>query len=233
MTIHIAGLTIEQSSNGLYSINDLHKASGGLAKHRPENWYRLQATINLIGFLESQALNQGSKNVIETVSGRDIGSQEKNPCIPIGDIQGTFVCRELVVAYATWISPQFFAHVIRTFLDVVDGVYERVNAQNKVIEQQTLQLDIFTGELASMRKRDQRGKNTLPVLTGTEAHQAKPLFDKLEADGYVIKREYMPTRTQYVPTDKAYDEGLIIGVKNRTIHFTSKVLQVLEMEVQS
>ena len=233
MTIHIAGLTIEQSSNGLYSINDLHKASGGLAKHRPENWYRLQATINLIGFLESQALNQGSKNVIETVSGRDIGSQEKNPCIPIGDIQGTFVCRELVVAYATWISPQFFAHVIRTFLDVVDGVYERVNAQNKVIEQQTLQLDIFTGELASMRKRDPRGKNTLPVLTGTEAHQAKPLFDKLEADGYVIKREYMPTRTQYVPTDKAYDEGLIIGVKNRTIHFTSKVLQVLEMEVQS
>ena len=233
MTISIAGLTIEQSSNGLYSINDLHKASGGLAKHRPSQWLRLQATLSLVSFLESQALNQQSKNVIETVSGKDIGSQEKNPCIPIGDIQGTFVCRELVVAYATWISPQFFAHVIRTFLDVVDGVYERVNAQNKVIEQQTLQLDIFTGELASMRKRDPRGKNTLPVLTGTGAHQAKPLFDKLEADGYVIKREYMPTRIQYVPTDKAYEEGLIIVVKNRTIHFTSKVLQVLEMEVQS
>ena len=233
MTIHIAGLTIEQSSNGLYSINDLHKASGGMKKHRPENWYRLQATINLISFLESQAQNQGNGKVIETVSGKDIGSQEKNQCIPIGDIQGTFVCRELVVAYATWISPQFFAHVIRTFLDVVDGVYEKVTASDKLIEQQTLQLDIFTGELASMRKRDPRGKNTLPVLTGTGAHQAKPLFDKLEADGYVIKREYMPTRTQYVPTDKAYDEGLIIGVKNRTIHFTSKVLQVLEMEVQS
>ena len=233
MTISIAGLTIEQNGNGLYSINDLHRASGGLAKHRPENWYRLQATINLISFLESQAQNQGNIKVIETVSGKDIGSQEKNQCNPIGDIQGTFVCRELVVAYATWISPQFFAHVIRTFLDVVDGVYEKVTASDKLIEQQTLQLDIFTGELASMRKRDPRGKNTLPVLTGTEAHQAKPLFDKLEADGYVIKREYMPTRTQYIPTDKAYDEGLIIGVKNRTIHFTSKVLEVLEMEGQS
>ena len=221
MTISIAGLTIEQSSNGLYSINDLHKASGGLAKHRPENWYRLQATINLISFLKSQALNQGNiKLVLETVQGK-------------GKQQGTFVSRKLVVAYAMWISPAFADHVLDTFLDVVDGVYERVNAQNKVIEQQTLQLDIFTGELASMRKRDPRGKNTLPVLTGTGAHQAKPLFDKLEADGYVIKREYMPTRTQYVPTDKAYDEGLIIGVKNRTIHFTSKVLQVLEMEVQS
>ena len=159
---------------------------------------------------------------METIEGRNYGGNS-----------GTFVSRKLVVAYAMWISPAFADHVLDTFLDVVDGVYEKVTASDKLIEQQTLQLDIFTGELASMRKRDPRGKNTLPVLTGTEAHQAKPLFDKLEADGYVIKREYMPTRTQYVPTDKAYDEGLIIGVKNRTIHFTSKVLEVLEMEAQS
>ena len=225
MTIHIAGLTINQSSNGLYSINDLHQASGGMKKHQPDKWFQLQSTTNFVRYQEkkarSQALNQGNINfVLETVQGK-------------GKSQGTYVSRKLVVAYAMWISPAFADHVLDTFLDVVDGVYERVNTQNKVIEQQTLQLDIFTGELASMRKRDPRGKNTLPVLTGTEAHQTKPLFDKLEADGYVIKREYMPTRTQYIPTDKAYDEGLIIGVKNRTIHFTSKVLQVLEMEVQS
>ena len=60
MTISIAGLTIEQNGNGLYSINDLHRASGGMKKHRPENWHRLQATINLISFLESQAQNQGN-----------------------------------------------------------------------------------------------------------------------------------------------------------------------------
>lgn len=223
MTIHIAGLTIEQSSNGLYSINDLHKASGGLKKHQPALWFQLQSTTNFVRYQESKSQAQNHKNinlVIETIQGK-------------GKSQGTYVSRKLVVAYAMWISPAFADHVLDTFLDVVDGVYERVNTQNKVIEQQTLQLDIFTGELASMRKRDPRGKNTLPVLTGTGAHQAKPLFDKLEADGYVIKREYMPTRTQYVPTDKAYDEGLIIGVKNRTIHFTSKVLEVLEMEAQS
>ena len=223
MTISIAGLTIEQNGNGLYSINDLHRASGGLKKHQPALWFQLQSTTNFVRYQESKSQAQNHKNinlVIETIQGK-------------GKSQGTYVSRKLVVAYAMWISPAFADHVLDTFLDVVDGVYERVNAQNKVIEQQTLQLDIFTGELASMRKRDPRGKNTLPVLTGTEAHQAKPLFDKLEADGYVIKREYMPTRTQYVPTDKAYDEGLIIGVKNRTIHFTSKVLEVLEMEVQS
>ena len=228
MTIHIAGLTIEQSSNGLYSINDLHRASGGLAKHRPENWYRLQATINLISFLESQALNQQSKNVIETVSGKDAGSQEKNPCIPIGDIQGTFVCRELVVAYATWISPQFFAHVIRTFLDVVDGVYARVAEQDRIIEEKTLQLDLFTGELASMRKRDPRAPETLPVITGTEARNCKAMFDQLVQHGYLTANEYYPARIQYKPTQLAMDAGIIAGVKNRTVLFNPEVLTVLE-----
>ena len=228
MTIHIAGLTIEQSSNGLYSINDLHKASGGLAKHRPSQWLRLQATLSLVSFLESQALNQQSKNVIETVSGRDVRSQEINQHIPIGDIQGTFVCREMVVAYATWISPQFFAHVIRTFLDVVDGVYARVAEQDRIIEEKTLQLDIFTGELASMRKRDPRAPETLPVITGIEARNCKAMFDQLVEHGYLTANEYYPARIQYKPTQLAMDAGIIAGVKNRTVLFNREVLTVLE-----
>lgn len=228
MTIHIAGLTIEQSSNGLYSINDLHKASGGLAKHRPSQWLRLQATLSLVSFLESQALNQQSKNVIETVSGRDVRSQEINQHIPIGDIQGTFVCREMVVAYATWISPQFFAHVIRTFLDVVDGVYARVAEQDRIIEAKTLQLDLFTGELASMRKRDPRSPETLPVITGIEARNCKAMFDQLVQHGYLTANEYYPARIQYKPTQLAMDAGIIAGVKNRTVLFNREVLTVLE-----
>ena len=231
MTISIAGLTIEQNGNGLYSINDLHRASGGLAKHRPENWYRLQATINLISFLESQEKNQQitkNSSIIETVSGKDIGSQEKNPCNPIGGIQGTFVCRELVVAYATWISPQFFAHVIRTFLDVVDGVYARVAEQDRIIEAKTLQLDLFTGELASMRKRDPRSPETLPVITGIEARNCKAMFDQLVEHGYLTANEYYPSRIQYKPTQKATDAGIIAGVKNRTVLFNREVLTVLE-----
>ena len=228
MTIHIAGLTIEQSSNGLYSINDIHRASGGLAKHRPSQWLRLQATLSLVSFLESQALNQQSKNVIETVSGRDFRSQEINQHIPIGDIQGTFVCRELVVAYATWISPQFFAHVIRTFLDVVDGVYARVAEQDRIIEAKTLQLDLFTGELASMRKRDPRSPETLPVITGIEARNCKAMFDQLVQHGYLTANEYYPARIQYKPTQLAMDAGIIAGVKNRTVLFTPEVLTVLE-----
>jgi hypothetical protein len=219
MTISVAGLIIEQSTNGLYSINDLHKASGGLAKHRPENWFRLQATINFIRYQEEKAKSQSLnpcniKLVLETVQGK-------------GKQQGTFVSRKLVVAYAMWISPAFADHVLETFLDVVDGIYERVNAQNKVIEQQTLQLDLFSSELKSMRKRDPRSPETLPVLTGMEARKCKPMFDQLVDKGYLTASEYYPARIQYKPTQLAMDAGIIAGVKNRTVLFNPDVLQIL------
>ena len=222
MTISIAGLTIEQNGNGLYSINDLHKASGGLKKHQPALWFQLQSTRNFVRYQEEkekgQAQNHKNGKVIETFVGGDISSP----------MRGTFVSRKLVVAYAMWISPAFADHVLDTFLDVVDGVYERVNAQNKVIEQQTLQLDIFTGELASMRKRDPRAPETLPVITGIEARNCKAMFDQLVQHGYLTANEYYPARIQYKPTQLAIDAGIIAGVKNRTVLFNREVLTVLE-----
>lgn len=220
MTISVAGLTIEQSTNGLYSINDLHRASGGLMKHRPEKWFQLQSTTNFVRYqedkLKSQSLNQGNiKLVLETVQGK-------------GKQQGTFVSRKLVVAYAMWISPAFADHVLDTFLDVVDGVYARVAEQDRIIEEKALQLDLFTGELASMRKRDPRAPETLPVITGIEARRCKAMFDQLVEHGYLTASEYYPARIQYRPTQLAMDAGIIAGVKNRTVLFNREVLTVLE-----
>lgn len=207
-----------ETSNGLYSINDIHRASGGLAKHQPAAWMRLQSTTNLIRLMESQVINQQSKNsIVETIEGRNYGGNS-----------GTFVCRKLVVAYALWISTEFFSHVLDVFLDVVDGVYARVAEQDRIIEEKTLQLDLFTGELASMRKRDPRAPETLPVITGIEARNCKAMFDQLVQHGYLTATEYYPARIQYKPTQKATDAGIIAGVKNRTVLFNREVLTVLE-----
>ena len=110
--------------NGLYSLADLHKASGGQNKHRPSLWLRNQQAIDFIEELtkaqicaleQNQELSAQAKqallddenslreNVIKVVNGGKHGS-------------GTYVCKELVVHYGMWISPEFSIKVIQTFL---------------------------------------------------------------------------------------------------------------------
>ncbi|MCP2041667.1 hypothetical protein L1281_002278 [Neisseria sp. HSC-16F19] len=106
--IQISSITIHQSDN-LYSLNDLHRASGGEKRHELTNWLKLQQTNELIEELskpEISGLNE-NQQVIKVIRG--------------GKNRGTYACKELVYAYATWISAKFFLQVIRTFDAVVSG----------------------------------------------------------------------------------------------------------------
>jgi hypothetical protein len=87
--------------DGLYSLNDIHKAAGGEEKHAPANFIRLDQTQALIAELCSAEMQ-----IIPTKTIRGRGKQ-----------QGTYVCKELVIAYAAWISSAFHLKVIRVFLD--------------------------------------------------------------------------------------------------------------------
>jgi len=97
----MANLTIGTSTisekDGLYSLNDLHKAAGGESKHRPNYFLENDQTKALIAEI-LKAGNPASK----TTRGR---------------YASTYVCRELVIAYAAWISAAFHLKVIRVFLD--------------------------------------------------------------------------------------------------------------------
>ncbi|MEI6745990.1 MAG: KilA-N domain-containing protein [Methylococcaceae bacterium] len=95
----ISGISIKQDSHGRFCLNDLHKAAGGEARHKPANWLRIEQSIELIKVLESENLKFSP---LETVLGK-------------GKQQGTFVVKELVYAYATWISAKFFLTVIRAY----------------------------------------------------------------------------------------------------------------------
>lgn len=99
MNLTIANTVIRQDVAGRFCLNDLHKAAGGQPKHRPSEWLRWKQTQELV----------------EEISIAGI------PAIDTKQKIGTFGCRELVYAYATWISPAFFLKVIRTYDALVTG----------------------------------------------------------------------------------------------------------------
>jgi exodeoxyribonuclease X len=85
-----------REQDGLFSLNDLHKAAGGDKAHQPSNFLRLDQTQALV-----TELNSSDVRSLKTITGRN---------------GGTYACRELVIAYAAWISAAFHLKVIRVFL---------------------------------------------------------------------------------------------------------------------
>ena len=91
--------TTIRTFENLYSLNDLHIASGAEAKHQPSLFIRLDTTQELISEIQK-----------ETDKGNILQSFRS------GINRGTYACEELVIAYAMWISPKFHLIVLRAFL---------------------------------------------------------------------------------------------------------------------
>lgn len=92
-----------RSVDGLFSLNDLHKASGGQKNHQPAFFVRNKQTQNLITEIQSENL----QTAINVING--------------GINRGTYVCKELVIAYGMWISAKFHLAVIRAFDQMYGG----------------------------------------------------------------------------------------------------------------
>ncbi len=113
--ITISNIQIRIDNNGRYCLNDLHKASGGEKRHQPSNWLRSQQTEELIQEIRSQQ--------------EGLLTNEEAPLQTINDgfNNGTFVVKELVYAYAMWISPAFHLKVIRAYDEFVSNKQQEDN----------------------------------------------------------------------------------------------------------
>lgn len=110
-TLNINGTPIPVSDRGLYNINVVHQASGGMKPDRPGY------------FLATKQ----SKEMVQKLKAAGIPATELRAGI------GTFVAKPLVIAYAMWLSVDFALKVIQAYdasiNKVDDGELDRIRAE--------------------------------------------------------------------------------------------------------
>lgn len=102
----VAGVSVKQDEQGRFCLNDLHRAAGGEKRHQPSDWLRVKQTLELVEELSTPGIPGVEQNQpVNVING--------------GDARGTYVAKELVYAYAMWISPSFMLQVIRKYDEAV------------------------------------------------------------------------------------------------------------------
>lgn len=118
--ITILSTQIRADEHGRFCLNDLHRAAGSVIRNRPGQWTRTAPFKELVAELRKDASMH--LDPVGSVHG--------------GADRGTYVCRELVIAYAMWVSPAFMLQVIRAF----DGAQQQAMHEAAVQHQQLAQL---------------------------------------------------------------------------------------------
>lgn len=96
----ILNTAIRQDAAGRYCLNDFHRAAGGAPKDQPTLYFRSGAARGMLDELEKHS-TETQTAPLNVVNG--------------GASPGTYVVKELVYAYAMWLSPAFHLKVIRAF----------------------------------------------------------------------------------------------------------------------
>ncbi len=118
------GNTRIEMKDGLYSLNDLHKASDTKASKSPSKWLA----------------NKGTQAFITETRIR--------VAVANGNVSGTFTEKKAVYAYAMWISPLFQSHVIDVFDAHVTGTLQNQAPAQHQIPQTLGEALLLAGTLA-------------------------------------------------------------------------------------
>jgi hypothetical protein len=166
----IIGTSPIRQLDDLYSLNDLHVASGSAEKDRPSHFLRNDQTKALVSELENVQIC-----AFKILQGRN---------------GGTYACKELVIAYAAWISPAFHLKVIRVFLAEAGRTLQVLDTITK--EQQ--------GKLATLiAERFPSGKDRPYAWSRFNNHFRLASYKDLPANRFDEACEYIKTMQEPVP----------------------------------
>jgi len=197
----IADTVIRKSEDGLYCLNDLHKASGDNKKDRPQYWLATKQAKEMVAELSIAGI----------------------PAIQVKQGLGSWVMKELVYSYAMWISAKFAIHVIKTYDSLVTGqkqlAIESLGTLQAKIEHQANQLQ-------AMQKREPRDENSLAVILDIPSRYVQVEHDILERHGYLTSKTFTQTYHVKTPTQKL--GNLCIGRKGTTLLYDEKIKDLIE-----
>jgi len=168
--VTIAGITVRTDTAGRYSLNDLHQAAGADPKDQPGKFFANKTTKELVSALENSSPNLENEGPVSSTK-----------------VAGTYVVKELVYAYAMWISPEFNLKVIRAYDALVTKPVLPAPAQEnlpELVSAQTLAQQAFvqvhelvacnTELVARIAEKDNHVSRLLTLLEQRQAAPALP-----------------------------------------------------------
>ncbi|WP_354857354.1 KilA-N domain-containing protein [Acetobacter fabarum] len=163
----ILSTTIRRDAEGRFCLNDCFKAAGLPASKGPNEWAKNAQTEALIEELRSGGISPDPKNIVSTGPNAT---------------RGTYVVKELVYAYAMWISPSFNLQVIRAFDALVTGQIPDAAPKTKRIRKPSFAVtfDRYMKVAAHLPNVDENQK----VLMAARGTHTLTGINPLEAMGY-------------------------------------------------
>jgi len=192
--------------DGLYSLNAIHGSSGNNEKHRPSKFLRNKQTQDLITQIE-QTPNMGF--ALKTKAGGTGGSN-------------TYACKELVYAYAMWISPKFNLMVIRAFDALQTGLQPSNAPQPQTLQTENTRLQAENQHLRQQTHALQdKYTDMLEYKVAQLEQQAQPKL-KRQSKGPVTTEERKTIINMHL---SGYSRGEIAKATNRSVSAVYTVIR--------
>lgn len=119
-------VAIRTDADGLYRLNDLHKAAGGEARHKPSEWLRNLQTIDLIN-----KFSHLGKSVKTQKGGRK---------------SGVYAAAPILAAYASWLGGAAAASVLRNIaVDHIESVSSPRPVRREFLFGEEIVKNLFSG----------------------------------------------------------------------------------------
>lgn len=143
--IDVRNVILRQDPHGRYSLNDLHVAFGKPSTKTPSHFKETKPYREILNELINEHTGAENPGRSEALSSSKFIWSKINGANP-----GTYACKELVYAYAFYLSPAFQIEVIRKYDAIITKEYNQSQQHISQLNDQLLQIE--------------QAKNTEPTL---------------------------------------------------------------------